>query len=298
LRTLLSFHLKEFFSFVFFLVLSSLHRRPRLVCNLSGVFSSSQTSLRSKLRGAVALDKWVLPNLGDLLLADVGNSALKGLIDKMSLAGLSPQTIVTHSKVVKMVVASAVNAEGEEVYPRKWNHNFIGMPIVDPTKQHRPTVTQAGLQGILAAVKPRYTVLVALLAGTGLRIGEALGLKADDLISECRVLYVRRSIWHGREQQPKTENAVRVIDVPEQLAQVLHEYVVGKAGYLFFHAKRHSSIIEEYVSGLMRRGCDVRVPFIQKVSGGGVARSPCTRRSDWIVARARSKPYGQVCHKS
>lgn len=48
-----------------------------------------------------SLNKWVLPNLGDLLLADVGNAALKGLIDKMSCAGLSPQTIVTHSKVVK-----------------------------------------------------------------------------------------------------------------------------------------------------------------------------------------------------
>jgi integrase len=180
-----------------------------------------------------SLDKWVLPNLGDLLLADVGNAALKGLIDKMSCAGRSPQTIVTHSKVVKMVVASAVNAEGEEVYPRKWNHNFVGMPIVDPTNQHRPTVTQAELQGIRAAIKPRYTVLVELLAGTGLRIGEALGLKTDDLTSECRVLHVRRSIWHGREQTPKTENAVRVIDVPEQLAQVLREYVAGKSGYLF-----------------------------------------------------------------
>src|SRR6202040_2460023 len=69
-----------------------------------------------------------------------------------------------------------------------------------------------------------------------------------------------------------------------------------ESGLLIFHAKRHSSIIEEYASGLIRRGCDVRVPFIQKVSGGGVAQSPCTRRSDWIVVRARSKPYGQVCH--
>jgi integrase len=180
-----------------------------------------------------SLNKWVLPNLGDLLLADVGNAALKGLIDKMSCAGLSPQTIVTHSKVVKMVVASAVNAEGEEVYPRKWNHNFIGMPIVDPTKQHRPTVTQAKLQEIRAAIKPRYAVLVDLLAGTGLRIGEALGLKTGDLTAECTMLNVRRSIWHGREQAPKTENAVRVIDIPEQLAQVLREYVTGKEGYLF-----------------------------------------------------------------
>jgi uncharacterized protein YbjT (DUF2867 family) len=39
LKTLLSFHLKEFFSFAFFLFPSSLHRRPRLVCNLAVGFS-------------------------------------------------------------------------------------------------------------------------------------------------------------------------------------------------------------------------------------------------------------------
>ena len=41
-----------------------------------------------------ALNKWVLPNLGGLLLADVGNAALKELIQKMNDAGLSAQSIV------------------------------------------------------------------------------------------------------------------------------------------------------------------------------------------------------------
>ena len=180
-----------------------------------------------------SLDKWVLPNLGDLLLADVGNAALKSLVEKMFCAGLSPQTIVTHSKIVKMVVASAVDAEGEQIYPRKWNHNFIGLPIVDPNKQHRPTITQAELEEILASAKGRYVVLFALLAGAGLRIGEALGLKSTDLSPDCRVLYVRRSIWNGQEQEPKTPAAVRDVDIAEPLSRVLQEYVVGKSWYLF-----------------------------------------------------------------
>jgi len=180
-----------------------------------------------------SLDKWVLPNLGDLLLADVGNAALKSLVDKMSCAGLSPQTIVTHSKVVKMVVASAVNSEGEQIHPRKWNHNFIGLPIVDPNKQHRPTVTETELGEILASSKGQYVMLFTLLAGTGLRIGEALGLKSSDLSPDCRVLYVRRSIWNGQEQEPKTPAAVREVDIAEPLSQVLRAFVVNKSGYLF-----------------------------------------------------------------
>jgi integrase len=180
-----------------------------------------------------SLDKWILPNLGDLLLADTGNAALKGLVEKMSCAGLSAQTIVTHSKVVKMVVASAVNSEGEQIHPRKWNHNFIGLPIVDPNKQHRPTITETELGEILASAKRQYLVLFTLLAGTGLRIGEALGLKSTDLSPDCRVLYVRRSIWNGQEQEPKTPAAVREVDIAEPLSRVLRAFVVGKSGYLF-----------------------------------------------------------------
>jgi integrase len=180
-----------------------------------------------------SLDKWVLPHLGELLLADIGNAALKGLVEKMFCAGLSAQTIVTHSKVVKMVVASAVNSEGEQIHPRKWNHDFIGLPIVQRERQHRPTVTEAELGEILASTKKRYAVLFALLAGTGLRIGEALGLKSIDLSPDCRVLNVRRSVWHGQEQLPKTPNAVREVDIAEPLSRLFREYVEGKSGYLF-----------------------------------------------------------------
>jgi integrase len=180
-----------------------------------------------------SLDKWVLPNLGDLFLADIGNAALKRLVEKMFCAGLSPQTIVTHSKVVKMVVASAVNSEGEQIHPRKWNHDFVGLPIIQPEKQHRPTVTDAELGEILASTKRRYAVLFVLLAGTGLRIGEALGLKSIDLSPDYRVLHIQRSVWRGQEQQPKTPNAVREVDIAEPLSQLLQEYVKGKSGYLF-----------------------------------------------------------------
>jgi len=72
-----------------------------------------------------------------------------------------------------------------------------------------------------------------LLAGTGLRIGEALGLKAEDLSDDCSVLSVQRSIWGGQEQSPKTPNAVRVVDIAEPLAQLLREYVSGKPRYPF-----------------------------------------------------------------
>jgi integrase len=94
-------------------------------------------------------------------------------------------------------------------------------------------LTELELVVILCSVKSKYAMLFALLAGTRLRIGEALALRATDFGPDCRVLHVRRSIWRGQEQQPKTSNAVRVVDIHDTLARALMSYVAGVSGYLF-----------------------------------------------------------------
>jgi integrase len=181
-----------------------------------------------------ALNAWLLPNLGDKLLADVSNKAMRELVEKVSAAGLSAKSIVNYVQVAKLVVASAVNDEGEQIYSRSWNHDFIQLPVVRKDKQHRPTVTDGDLMEILSSTKKRkYVVLFSLLAGTGLRIGEALALRLTDFGPDCRVLHVRRSVWRGMEQEPKTSNAVRVVDIPEVLARELRDYVASTKGLMF-----------------------------------------------------------------
>jgi hypothetical protein len=100
-----------------------------------------------------ALDKWILPNLGDMPVSSVGNLALKGLVEKMVTGGLSPKTINTYSQVVKTVVASAVNDEGEQLFPRNWNHEFIDMPVVEKNRQRTPHFTSEIVTGIIASTK-------------------------------------------------------------------------------------------------------------------------------------------------
>jgi len=83
------------------------------------------------------LEKWINPDIGDLPLSDVNNSALKVLVAKMSDGGLSPKTITgNYVPVVKMVVASVVDKQGEQIYPRKWNHDFIDLPVPQKDKQN------------------------------------------------------------------------------------------------------------------------------------------------------------------
>jgi hypothetical protein len=83
------------------------------------------------------LKQWLNPNLGDIPVADIKNRPLKELVSKMTEKRLSPQTIHTSVKTVKMVVASVVNEDGKELYPRNWNNEFMDLPEIRDTLVHR-----------------------------------------------------------------------------------------------------------------------------------------------------------------
>jgi hypothetical protein len=61
---------------------------------------------------------------------------------------LSPKTIDNYVPVVKMVVASTVDEQGEEIYPRTWNHEFIDLPVVEKDKQNTPSFSSAVMTGL------------------------------------------------------------------------------------------------------------------------------------------------------
>jgi Mg/Co/Ni transporter MgtE len=74
---------------------------------------------------------------------EVGNAALRQFVEILAAAGLAPKTVNNIVTVVKFVVASAVDEEGDQIHPRAWNHEFIQLPVVIKENQNRPTITQA-----------------------------------------------------------------------------------------------------------------------------------------------------------
>jgi integrase len=204
-----------------------------------------QTRQRRPIKPATAqswencLDKWVNPFMGDMPLSSVGNLAAKGLVAKMVAEMRAPKTIKNVVQVVKMVVASAINDEGDQIYPRKWNHEFIDLPEI--TNQHTPTFSGEDVIGVLSSAKGQYRMLYALLAGTGMRVGEVSGLEIDKHFSQdASTILVQQSIWSGAVQLPKTKNAVREIDLHSDLARMLKEFIgQRKSGFLFVSRAGH-----------------------------------------------------------
>jgi integrase len=115
-------------------------------------------------------------------------------------------------------------------------------------KQNKPTVTAREVEQIVSTATGRYRVLFALLAGSGLRIGEALGLRVDKHIaSDCKTLYIRQSVWNGQEQDPKAENAVRDIDVYSDLAVMLKDYIGSRTNGFLFHSDSGKPLVQRNI---------------------------------------------------
>jgi len=180
---------------------------------------------------------WINARIGDMPLRDVNNLTARNLIAEMATAPsrrggrFSAKTQHNYLQVIKSVVASVVNDQGEPVFTRKWNHEFIDLPII--SHQRTPSLTSDEVAHLISNTEGQYRILFALLAGTGLRVGEALALEVGDL-NAGNALTVNKSIWEALVSSPKTPSGFREVDLPEELAGLLRVHIgVRKTGHIF-----------------------------------------------------------------
>jgi integrase len=180
------------------------------------------------------LRNWLNPNIGDMPLESIGNLVLKNLGATMLKGGLGASAIRSYTNAVKMVVASAVNEEGDALYPRKWNHDFIDLPEDKNPKQ--PTLTGDVVTAIVGTpMRKLYRMFYTLCASGGLRFGEALGIDIKNISPDYTTIKICQKAWRGQiHDYLKSDNGKREIDLHPTVAAMLKDFVGGrKSGLLF-----------------------------------------------------------------
>lgn len=132
-------------------------------------------------------------------------------------------------------MASAIDENGEAMFPRKWNEEYIDAPIIK--HQRQPSTDAAGVSAIVNRASGQFKILYALLAGCGpLRTGEALGLEIGKNISEDFLTLRIQQKAKGGKIQPylKTKNGTREVDLCPALAAMLRDYVGERRSGLLF----------------------------------------------------------------
>lgn len=217
----------------------------------SGRFKSRQKNKRGQKIRVNTLDvytnavAYLNEKIGDRTLTTFDNAEMKELVSTMEAETkrngeprFTAKTIVNYYLIAVAVFATAKDRKGKQLFPRQWDLNYIGLPAVDKKAQNTPTFESAEIETILAAAKERYRVLYCLLAGSGLRIAEALGLEIGKHFSDdCSIVYVRQQRskkGHKIEAYPKTDAGIRDIDLDPILAMLVKAYIGSrKNGFLF-----------------------------------------------------------------
>jgi integrase len=185
------------------------------------------------------------PMIGQTKLADINNGALRQLVRRLDKeSSLSPKTIAELVSTVKQIVTSLVDeSTGEPLLKREWSARFIDCPTIANQKQ--PCATREDVERCLKeSSSDQEKVLYAVLAGSGLRIAEALAIHVagrEDQTSwspETQAIRARSSIFNGHETpRLKTLAARRTVDLDAGLSDLIARYVesnvIQPGGYLF-----------------------------------------------------------------
>jgi integrase len=136
-----------------------------------------------------------------------------------------------------MVFSSCVNEDGEELYPRNWKKMGLVIPKVNKKKQRRPCFTREVMSHLANSptIKPKMRMLFILCGASGLRIGEALGIRIGKIFDDGSRIMIDEKAWRGEmHDYLKTENGEREIDLPGNVAKLLVEFIGDrKSGLLF-----------------------------------------------------------------
>lgn len=188
------------------------------------------------------LERWIYPVLADVPLAQVKTFKAKEVIDRMHGEESSASVMADTFHIITQVVGSIKDEHSEPMFNVKWNLEEIDIP--DIRKKQQKAFNGEQIDKTIVAARPlQYKVFFATLAGTGLRVGEALATEigADPettttMSKDCRVLYVNSIILQDGTVQdsPKTPAGRREVDVHPELARLLLEFIGNRtSGYLF-----------------------------------------------------------------
>jgi integrase len=102
--------------------------------------------------------------------------------------------------------------------------------------KERPIASPAEVVALVEAITPRYRAAVLLAAWCGLRRGEVLGLRQDDvdLVAGCVIVRRNRvellSTGTSFDAEPKTDAGKRTVALPPHVLPVLAEHMASWAG--------------------------------------------------------------------
>jgi integrase len=163
---------------------------------------------------------YIIPHLSTLRLDQFGVENQQSFVTRVSEAGVSRKTALNVLGTLSSMLNTATDwgYTCEQIDIRKLALPKRGL------KYEAPRFTLEQLRLILATAHNPWRTLFYILALDGLRAGEVLGLKWEDIDLDLKLIKVSRSAWYGQIKTAKSQASETVLPIPEALAEVLRAY--------------------------------------------------------------------------
>ncbi len=165
----------------------------------------------------------LLPSLGLLRLGKLSVADLEDYIAEQQQTGLANSII----KINITVLGTALSRAVKKGWLERNVARMVDAPVVKKAAVGKAYTLEEVRQLYEAAAADPLGILYVILVATGLRIGEALGLRWQDLDWEASALLVQgQLLWDAEHKQfrlgcPKTRTSTRLIGVPPALVPLL-----------------------------------------------------------------------------
>jgi len=173
------------------------------------------------------LDRDISPALRGLDLKDITREKVKALAFEGLKKGQSPKTVQNIILCLSSLLSHAVEDGLLTVNPALKPGKFL--PKISKRRGITPLTREevAILLGITKVKASRYYPLLLCAVRTGLRMGELLALRWEDVDFNGRFIQVSRSYTHWKVTTPKSGETRRV-DMSKELTQVLKDLLVER----------------------------------------------------------------------
>jgi integrase len=178
---------------------------------------STRRSAESHLR------RHILPLLGECPLTDLTVKRMQTFATTLASGKRTAKTIENVLLTLSSILGSA----------RKWGYKLPEVALSDlslPRKvKARPRVYSADdMARIVSSADEPLGTMCFVLCSTGMRIGEVLALRIEDLDFERRLIHVRHSVYAGEMGTPKSEASIASLPMPPVLATQLRTFLASK----------------------------------------------------------------------
>lgn len=168
-----------------------------------------------------SIESYVIPFFAGWRLADVDRADVRRLVKSLEDRGLAPASVVKNIAPLRAMFATALDDGIVRQNPCAGLRINRRRSEADEEPEAK-AMTRAELQRLLEEIPARWLLLFELLAKTGLRISEALGLDWSDVEFGAQPrLRVRRQCYRGDLRQLKSHAGRRDLPLSPGLARAL-----------------------------------------------------------------------------